>query len=416
MKGCQSQVKRLKMFKAREIVENMSEQELVDLVRDLIRIPSHAEAKGQENKIAHFLADKLEKEDVDVRLQEVEDDRFNVIGTIKGAGKGRSLILNGHLDTVPPSPQIIDPYHPRVRDGKLYGKGVADMKGAIGAMAYSLIVMKRSDITLDGDLTFTGVIGEESPGHGGTGYLVEYGPKADMAIVGEPTDLKIVVAHKGVDRIKISIKGKAAHSSTPQRGVNAISKTAKFIRVVEEDLIPELNKRKHNLLGSPTINIGLIKGGMNPNTVPDNCVVQIDRRWIPGESPSTIMREFEDILNHLKGSDPEFKAELERMEYLKEIPHGPLETPEDHHIVRALKKSLRKMGLSPEISGISGWTDAALLSSQAKIPTVVFGPGNLAQAHSDVEFISIDSLLTATKIYILTALEVCTRNSATEGK
>jgi len=398
------------MLKETEIFENISREEVVDLVKRLIRIPSHAETKGQEKKAAHFLADKFKKEGVDVRLQKVEDDRFNVIGTIQGKRKGRSLMLNGHLDTVPPSPEMIDPYNPKVRDGKLYGRGAADMKGAIGAMAYSLIAIKRSGITLDGDLIFTGVIGEESPGHGGTGYIVKHGPKADMAIVGEPTNLKIVVAHKGVDRIKINIKGKAAHSSAPQRGVNAISKAAKFIRAIEKDLIPQLNKHKHNLLGSPTINIGIIKGGINPNTVPGNCVIQIDRRWIPDESPSTIIKEFEDILNHLKESDPEFKAELKRMEYLKETPHGPLEISEDHYIVKALKKSLRKIGLSPEISGISGWTDAALLNNQAKIPTVVFGPGNLAQAHSDVEFINVDSLSTATRIYMLTALEVCTHD------
>jgi len=398
------------MLKETEIFENISGEEVVDLVKDLIRIPSHAKAKSQEKKAAHFLADKLKKEGIDVRLQKVEDDRFNVIGMIQGESKGRSLILNGHLDTVPPSPEMIDPYNPKLRNGKLYGRGAADMKGAIGAMVYSLIAIKRSGITLDGNLIFTGVIGEESPGHGGTGYMVKYGPKADMAIVGEPTNLKIVVTHKGVDRIKINIKGKAAHSSTPQRGVNAISKATKFIHAIEKDLIPELNKRKHNLLGSPTINIGIIEGGINPNTVPDNCVIQIDRRWIPGESPSTIIKEFEDILNHLKENDPEFKAELKRMEYLEETPHSPLEISEDHYIVKALKKSLHKISLSPEISGISGWTDAALLNNQAKMPTVVFGPGSLAQAHSDVEFINVDSLLTATKIYILTALEVCTHD------
>ena len=399
------------MVRNAEIFESISDEEIVDLVKALIRIPSHAEIKGQEKEVGHFIANKFEREGIEVKLQNVEDNRFNVIGIIRGENNGCSLMLNGHLDTVPPSHKMIDPYNPIIKDGKLYGRGAADTKGGIGAMIYSLIAIKRSNIILNGNLIFTGVIGEESPGHGGTGYIVKHGPKADVAIVSEPTNLKIVTAHKGIERIEIDIEGKSAQSSIPQKGVNAISKAAKFINAIEKDLVPKLNRRKHNLLGSPTINIGTIKGGINPNMVPDNCIIKLDRYWIPTESPSIIIKEFEDILNCLKKNDPEFEAELRRMEYLKEMPHGPLEISEDCYIAQVLKKSLCKIGLSPEISTIAAWTDAALLWNQGKISTLLFSPGDIRQAHSDREWVNVNDLITATKVYILTALEVCTHNN-----
>lgn len=384
--------------------------ELLGLACDLIRIPSSLDVPGREREIGLFLASRLREAGLEVELQEVEGERCNVLARLRGEGAGPSLMLNGHLDTVPPSATMeIAPYEPKVVGKWLYGRGAADMKGGLAAMAYAMIVLKRAAVSLEGDLIFAGVVGEES-GSPGTEHLVKHGPVAEMAIVGEPTGLAIVTAHKGVERLRIIVKGRAAHASCPERGVNAIVKGAKLVLAIEERLIPRLRERQDELLGAPTLNIGTIRGGgERPNIVPASCEIKLDRRWLPGETIPAILAELQEIIDELEQEDPELEAELERDESqgIVRLPHEPLNCPRDHNLVRALKESLQQVGLSPVITGASFWTDAALLSSLGRIPAVVFGPGDVAQAHSDCESIEIEELVTATKVYALTALKIC---------
>lgn len=388
----------------REVLKLIDKEELIELTRNLISIPSHRLTKGREKRLGQFLADTLAKEGIDVYLQEVEEQRENVIGMIKGTGEGQSLMLNGHLDTIPPV-GMPDPFSPRIMDGKLYGRGAADMKAGLGAMAYALMIIKRAKIKLRGNLLFAGVIGEES-GSRGTAFLARNGPKADMAIVGEPTNLDIVIAHKGTEWLEIIVKGRAAHGSVPQEGVNAIIGATKVIQAIQERLIPKLQERRHDLLNPPTINIGVIRGGEQPNIVPDECKLQLDRRWLPTETLEGIIGELHHILTELTRADPQFSATLKRMEETSTIPHHPLETPATHPLVRTVKEVLQDLKVDTSLRGVDYWTDGALLN-QADIPTVVFGPGSVAQAHSDEEFVELDSVLIAAKAYILTALRIC---------
>jgi acetylornithine deacetylase/succinyl-diaminopimelate desuccinylase len=390
--------------------------ELLDLACNLIQIPSSRDVPGQEREIGLFLAAWLRDAGLEVELQEVENERYNVLARLRGEKDGPSLMLNGHLDTVPaPATMKIAPYEPKVMGGRLYGLGAADMKGGLAAMAYAMITLKRASTSLCGDLIFAGVVGEES-GSLGTEHLVKHGLQAEMAIVGEPTDLAIVTAHKGVERLRIVVKGKAAHASHPEKGVNAIVKAAKLVTAIEERLIPRLKERQDELLGSPTLNIGTIRGGgERPNIVPPSCEIKLDRRWLPGETIPGIFAELQEIIDELRREDPELEAELERDESqgIVRLPHEPLKCPRDHSLVQALEESLQQVGLQPVITGASFWTDAALLSTLGKIPAVVFGPGDIAQAHSDSEFIEIEEMIAATRIYALTALKICKSRNKT---
>ncbi|MEM2875639.1 MAG: M20/M25/M40 family metallo-hydrolase, partial [Candidatus Bathyarchaeia archaeon] len=242
-------------------------------------------------------------------------------------------------------------------------------------------------------------------GSPGTRYIIEHGPIADMAIVGEPTKLEVVVAHKTGCNVKIRTVGRSTHTSVPHKGVNAIVKMSKLIEAVEEELPKKLSAKTHKFLGTSTHCACLISGGVHHGVVPDSCELIINLRLIPGETQESIRKYFKEIIEDIEKKDPEFKAEVEVS------PVGKyLETNENHQIVHALKDSIRDvMKKEPTVTGVPYWTDGALLSSDGNIPTIVYGPGNIEQAHSSVEFVSIKETLIATRVLTLTALRVCGR-------
>ncbi|MCD4761027.1 M20/M25/M40 family metallo-hydrolase, partial [bacterium] len=207
-------------MKLDNIFNMINKEELLSEAENLIRIPSHLYTPGKEKEISKFIAGRFRNENFNVDLQEVEHSRYNVIVKMSGNRKGKSLALNGHLDIVPPGEDMVTPYNPTIKNGRLYGRGSADMKGAVGAMMYTLILLKKCRVILRGSVYFTGVIGEETGGTG-TRFLVNSGFKPDFVIVGEPTNLNLVTSHKGVQQLSITIKGKAAHGDIPNKGVNA---------------------------------------------------------------------------------------------------------------------------------------------------------------------------------------------------
>src|SRR4030042_1781137 len=216
--------------------------EIERLVKDLVRIESHPEVPTLEKAVAEHLNEFLVREGIESRLRLVEKNRPNVIAGIKGQGKGKSLMLTGHPDTVPAFDMDIPPFTPKVANGRLYGRGALDMKGGLGAMAMTIVAIDRARIKLEGELYFTAVVGEERKSEG-TEDLIVKGPRADMAIVGEPTDLEVQPSHRGLEWLDVHFYGKAAHGGQADRGVNAISMAAKFIGKVEEDLQPKLRAR-----------------------------------------------------------------------------------------------------------------------------------------------------------------------------
>ncbi|MBN1678343.1 MAG: M20 family metallopeptidase [Candidatus Thermoplasmatota archaeon] len=390
-----------------KVLRTVKKAEVERLVRDLVRIPSHEDVPTQEKEVAEHLHEFLEDEGVESRLRTVERNRPNVIAAVKGSSGGRSLMLNGHTDTVPAYDMNIPPFKPDVRNGRLYGRGSLDMKGGLGAMAMALVAIERSKVELDGNLYLTAVVGEERRSEG-TEDIILRGPRADMAIVGEPTDMEIQPSHRGLEWLEAHFHGKAAHGGQADRGVNAISMAARFVGKVEEDLLPKLRARKSRHTLPPTLNLGVIQGGQQPSSVADHCVVRIDRRWVPEETLQQVFGEILQIFDELKKEDPRFKAELRRdPANMKTMTHVPNVVRKDHRVVVSLARAIKDVTKRPaKISTFWGWTDAALMTHFGKMPTVVFGPGG-AGAHSRVEYVFVDDLIQCAHVYSMAALDIC---------
>ena len=387
--------------------------ELERLVRELVRIPSHAEVPTRERDVAEYLHEFFDSAGIESKLRFIEKNRPNMIAVLPGSDEGKRLLLNGHTDTVPAYDMDIAPFAPKVVKGRLYGRGALDMKGGLGSMAMTLVAIKRARIRLAGDLIFAAVVGEEQRSEG-TEDIILNGPKADMAIVGEPTDLQIQPTHRGLEWLTVHFYGKAAHGGQAGKGVNAISMAAKFVQKVEQDLIPTLKARKSRYMLPPTLNLGVIAGGQQPSSVADHCEIRIDRRWVPEESLQQVFEEFYDIFDKLKAENPTFKAKLERDESnMLSMTHVPNVVSASHPLVRSLSNSVRNVtGRPAKITSFWGWTDAALLTHFGKTPSVVFGPGG-AGAHARTEYVLTDDLLRCMRVYTEVALEMCGRSPKT---
>lgn len=392
-----------------EIAEFIDEKEIVELVEDLVEIPSHPGVKDQETAVAEYIYDKLLKENIESQIIKVTDDRCNVIAKISGSGNGRTLLLTGHTDTVE-TYDMQNPFQLINEHGKLRGRGAVDMKGQLACMIMTLITIKRLNIKLDGDLYFCGVIDEECKSEG-TIALLDSGIRFDAAIVGEPTNFDVCTAHRGLEWFEVIFEGKAVHGGRQDEGINAINKCNDFINVLENDLIPILKNRIHPVTGHSTMNYGFIHGGTQPSTVAGNCILKFDRRWIPGEKYDDVVNEYKSIINNLKKRDPSFSAELKVMDssLMKEgYVHESMETGNDNFLVKSVLKNvetvLHKKG---NIACFPAWSDGGLLSSYGKIPTIVFGPGDMTSAHSKDEYIEKSQLVPAVLIYLSTALDVC---------
>lgn len=383
-------------------------KELIELTQSLIKIPSHKDVENQEKKVTDFIYSFAENHGFEVQLQRVVGERSNVLIYLRGQGNGRSLMLNGHTDTIPPHDMTIDPFAGYVKDGCIWGRGATDMKGGLASMLMSMIALKRSPIILEGDVIFTGVIGEEEKSEG-TEHLIKSGLKTDAAIVGEPSNYEYTIGHRGLEWLEIVVRGKAAHAGIPHMGVNAIEKAMNLIMQIKMELYPKLQKRYNKYMGNSVMNFGTIKGGDEPNTVADSVSIEIDRRYIIGEDFESILKEYQQIIDEIKKEDPEFEAEIRRnTEETASMHNPPLFTSPRKPIVKALRKSISEViNHEPEITKTRGWTDAALLSKYGKIPSVVFGPGNIHQSHTKDERISIEDLVNAVTIYTNTIQRFC---------
>ncbi|WBB80336.1 M20/M25/M40 family metallo-hydrolase [Micromonospora sp. WMMD882] len=362
----------------------------------LIAIEGHQDHPAEERAVAEHVADRLRACGADVELRPVTGDRVNVVARLRGGRPGPTLMLNAHLDTVPPY-GMTDGLRPRIADGKLWGRGAADMKGALAAMIAVVELLAGADLDFAGELLLTGVAGEEN-GSPGMRALVEAGVTADFAIVGEPTSLRVGRAHKGAMWAQVAFRGVATHGSVPRDGINAVYHAARFITAVERDLTAALDQRRHPLLGTATVNVGVVAGGDRPPMVPASCVVALDRRWLPSERHDEVLAELREVVAGLRRADPAVDATVEEMAGTATFVHAPLDCPPEHPYLRMLCD----VAPDPEPVGLQFWTDGALLAA-AGTPAVVCGPGDIAQAHSLREWVALDQLHGAAEVYLAMA-------------
>ncbi|MGH3012679.1 MAG: M20/M25/M40 family metallo-hydrolase, partial [Gaiellaceae bacterium] len=329
---------------------------LAELLADLVRIdsinPDLIEGAAGEGEIARFVSRWLEDAGLEVDAEEVAPGRFNTVGIARGSGGGKTLLLNAHMDTVGVA-GMERPFEPQVEDGRMRGRGAYDMKSGLAAIMFA--GAEAAGAGLRGDVIVTAVCDEEVASIGAARVAERF--RADGAIVAEPTELRLALAHKGFVGFEIETKGRAAHGSRPDLGVDAIAHMGHVLVGIEE-----LDRRlraepTHELLGSGSVHASVIEGGQEFSSYPERCLLKGERRTVPGEADDRVEGELRELLGEIDG---EIRVVVARQ---------PFETPAEAPIARLVA---RHAG-DPEVFGVPFWADSALLAT-AGIPTVVFGP------------------------------------------
>jgi len=399
------------------IFSAVSGEELLQWTADLVSLPSYSGLPRQEEGVARYLKQLFERENIHCLIEDLGRGRCNVIARLpgspakEGCGAGRTLMLNGHMDTVP-AYGMERAFEPYFKDGMLHGRGTSDMKGSLASMAGALIALKRSGIQLQGDLIFAGVADEEQASLG-TIALLESGIAADAVIVGEALGPQAIgIAQKGLEWFEFTVHGKTVHGGSQDEGVNAILKANRLIRALDEELAPELKQRRHPLLGHATLNIGVIRGGTQLSTVAGECVVEMDRRFIPGiETYESMYEELAGLVEALQLEDADFNCTLRVLEssVMKTgYVHQGMEQTEDEKLVQVVKRSLESVtGRPAELVGCPCWTDAGLVSYYGHLPVVIYGPGDLTMSHSERECIHPAALTESFQVFTAAAMDFC---------
>ncbi len=368
--------------------------EVVTFTRSLIAARSENPG-GTEDDAADVAVSILRGLGADPTIVRSDAGRPSVVAAIGDGGRPH-LAWNGHLDVVPagsPDTWTSDPWAGAIHDGRLVGRGSADMKGPIGAALAAAAALVRSGVERRGTLVFHLAADEELAGIHGTKVLWERGLlDQDACIVGEPSELQLGLAERGGAWFTATAYGRAAHGSQPHRGVNAITSMARFLLRLPE-VLPDL---EHPLTGRPTVNAALITGGSAPNVVPDRCQVDIDRRISPGETdPEQVRAPFLALVADLQRDHPELEIDVELREWTDAAEASP-----DTEIVRIARDAVAaQTGSSPASVGFTGITDARFYINQAEIPTVILGPGSLTVAHTAGESIDVDELVAGARSY-----------------
>jgi acetylornithine deacetylase len=358
----------------------------ISLLRDLVSIdsvnPSLVPGAAGEAQIADAIASHMRRLGLDVEMQEAAPGRPNVVGVLEGSRPGRSLMFCGHTDTVGVA-GMNAPFRPDEREGRIYGRGAQDMKGGVAAMIDAARIARDRGFS-SGRLIVAAVVDEEFGSVGADALVTKW--KADAAVVTEPTDLQIGIAHKGFAWATIETRGRAAHGSRPRDGRDAILWMGRVLQRIEQ-LDRELQSRPaHPLLGTASVHASIIEGGRELSSYPDLCRLQLERRTVPGETGDTFRAETRAVLRALEEEDAEFAATIELI-----FSRPPYEIAASAELPLALAAAAGRGGVTAAIVGMSFWTDAAVLGA-AGIPSVLFGPGG-AGLHSVEEHVIIKDVI-----------------------
>ncbi len=353
------------------------------------RNPSLAADGPGEGQVAERLAEILRSWGLDVAWHEHTPGRVSVVARAGRADGGRSILLNGHLDTVGVEGMRHPPFTPTIHNGRLYGRGSADMKAGVAAMAAAAV--RAHDAGAAGEIILAAVADEEWESLG-TRALLADGLRADAAIVTEPTRLAIAPAHKGFAWAELTVRGRAAHGSRADVGVDAIAGAAKVLAALDDAARASHTHRSHPLLGHASWHAGTISGGIGLSTYPDRCTVSLERRTLPDEDGRRFAEEITAAIAAVCATTPALDATV-----TPGLIQQPNDLPVDHPLVRTLETACRDAGWPAAVEGLSCWTDAALFTA-AGIPALCFGPGDIALAHAAEEWVPVDEIHRATDI------------------
>ncbi|PIE55909.1 MAG: acetylornithine deacetylase [Desulfobulbus propionicus] len=388
-----------------ELIEQVARTVLVDRLKEMVSIKSEnpfdeAPREGyREKEMGEYLAEQMSSLGMEVTTKEILPGRSNVFGRLKGTGMGPTLMMAGHMDTAR-SDGYAEAYDVKEKEGLVYGRGSCDMKAAFSAYLEVVRLLQGSSIRMKGDLIIAGIVDEEYQMLGSQD-IGKYGPWADQGVIGEPTDLTVCPANKGRVSTFIRTFGRAAHSSVPEQGENAIAHMAKVIQAFADYNDMLLKQVPHPLCGHGRFNPGVIKGGVQVNMVPDCCSLEVDRRTLPGETKEDVYAEFRLRLDQVTSKNQVVRYEITEPSWL--IP--PNDIAVDEPVVQTLLKAYKRViGKDTKVTAFVAGSDAPHMG----FPTVVCGPGSIHQAHSTCEFVAVDQVVKATQMYLWTAMELLT--------
>ncbi len=386
-----------------EISKGVDQQRLINNLKGMVSIssenPFNEEPRNGywEKEMAQFLSDSMNELGMEVESREVVTNRSNVFGRLKGSNEGATLMLAGHMDTAR-TDGYADAYAVEERCGRIYGRGSCDMKAGLAAYIEAVRLLKASGLRLKGTVIIAGIVDEEYQMLGSQD-VGKNGPKADYGIIGEPTDLRVCSSNKGRVSTFIRTFGRAVHSSVPEQGDNAIERMGRVIQSLSGYNQFLLKQPSHPLCGQGRFNMGVIQGGVQVNMVPDCCSLEVDRRTLPGESQAKVYDELHSRIAPLVADDPNFRYEITEPSWL--IP--PNDIPADLPVVQSLLNAYEQVvGQKTMVSAFVAGSDAPHMG----FPTVVCGPGSIGQAHSTCEFVDVEQVAKAVKMYLWTTLSL----------
>lgn len=412
-----------------------NKREILNFLRSILKIPS---ITGKEYEIQQFISRKFESMNIEVDMWEPEMEKLKkhvaycselgledfkhrpvVVGKFTGDGRGRSILFNGHVDVVDPGSTMEWNYHPwsaHVEGDKIYARGASDMKGGVTAMVMALDCILKAGVDIKGDVMIESVPDEEGGGAKGGGgsagtlSCILRGYKADAGVVAEPTEMCIAPVSRGVLLFKIKIRGCAAHAARADLGISAVEKAIKIFNSLIDLQSIRKEDKKHPLLEkyplyTPVI-IGVLSCGNIATAVPGECVMEGEIGITPGETVSEVKRQFEEHVRKTSELDPWLRKHQPYVEYGTWA--GSSEIPADHPIVKVFSETYRKVtGRKAVVEGVPYSSDVWLLTNYGNTPTITFGPGSIAQAHGRNEFVSVNDVISATKIFALSIMNWC---------
>lgn len=391
-----------------EMTGQVSEQEIVELLSAMVRADT-VNPPAQTAACAAILARVLDREGIPYELVESGPGLVNVVATLDSGRPGRTVLFNGHIDTVPAGDGwTSDPFSGEVRDGMLWGRGTCDMKSGVATMLKAMVAIKRSGMPFDGKILLQAVADEETGSTYGTRYLLEhgYGADADVAICTEPTSLRVELGNRGLRWIDVTVHGTASHAGRPQLGHNAVSCASRLVAAIDSIQFDIRNDAFE--IPTPSISVTTISGGHTANVIPDFCTFSIDRRMIPGETGDGVLSEIEVAFAAVLGAHPDYDVQIA----VRDGYWDPYLISEDEPVVVALREACRQVtGQAPAIGSKAACTDASHLVHMAGIPTVLFGPGNERLSHKPDERVAVADLTAGVDIYV----ETCRQLLSTGG-